>query len=208
MNVKRGALCVFTKSPVAGKVKTRLVPALGINEATALYKSLIIRTLETALESSIHQVKLYCSPTIEHPDLQHYSEEYNVQLYIQTGNDLGEKMHRALDHELKEFDYAIVLGCDCPWLKPEDIDEACLQLENGVKTVIGPAQDGGYYLLGLRDSSRWLFSTMPWGTPKVLQETRARLSKRNIKWSELTEYSDLDVAEDLADYESLLNRTD
>lgn len=205
MTNKVGVLCVFTKAPVPGRVKTRLIPALGENKACELYQALLIRTLTTACSSNIAQVHLYCTPDTGHPFLQECAENFNVQLRLQQGEDLGARMCNALSGELNEFAYALVIGCDCPGLRSADLDMAYASLAAGSDVVLGPTTDGGYYLLGLCAAQRNLFEDMPWGGPTVLGETRRRLSTAAINWYELPEYPDLDNPEDLPAYEKLLH---
>ena len=204
MSKQNGVLCVFTKTPVAGKVKTRLVPALGEKKASELYRSLLTRTLTTACSSNIARVRLYCTPTTEHPFLLECANNFDVQLCLQQGDDLGARMCNALTEGLDEFAYALVIGCDCPWLTTRDLELAYTRLALDTEVVLGPATDGGYYLLGLRSPQKGLFEDMPWGGPTVLKETRQRLSAAAINWYELSEYPDLDSPEDLPAYEKLL----
>ncbi len=204
MSKRRGVLCVFSKAPVPGQVKTRLIPALGEEKTNELYRSLLTRTLTTACSSSIACVRLYCTPTTEHPFLQTCAENFDVQLYLQRGRDLGEKMCNALNEGLNEFAYALVIGCDCPWLTTQDIDLACTHLATDNEAVLGPATDGGYYLLGLCSVQKSLFEDISWGGPTVLAETRQGLADAAISWYELPEYRDLDRPEDLPAYERLI----
>ena len=204
MTNKEGVLCVFTKAPVPGQVKTRLIPTLGEAKATELYQNLLTRTLKTACSSNIDQVRLYCTPTTDHPELIGCAENFDIELWLQQGDDLGARMCKAMEDGLEEFDYALVLGCDCPWLKTEDLNLAYHKLASNKDVVLGPAEDGGYYLLGFRSSNKILFENMSWGGPDILQETRRRLQIAAIDWFELAEYPDLDVPEDLPAYERLL----
>ncbi|NKB38997.1 MAG: DUF2064 domain-containing protein [Gammaproteobacteria bacterium] len=204
MTDKRGVLCVFTKAPVVGQVKTRLFPVLGPEKATDLYRTLLAKTLATACSSNISRVQLYCSPDTSHIELQNYSKTYELQLKTQTGKSLGEKMNHALEQGLCEFDYALVLGCDCPWLSIDDLNTAYRGLEQGSDAVLGPAKDGGYYLLGLTSPQPDLFNSMQWETSLVLKETRLRMRKARLDWFELNEYQDVDVPEDLAAYVQLM----
>ncbi len=204
MNKKHGVLCIFTKAPVPGKVKTRLIPALGEEKATELYINLLRRTLDTACASDRVDVRLYCTPTTTHPMLQECAQRVDVELCLQQGDELGARMCNALLDGLKEHDYALVLGCDCPWLKTEDLELAYDSLASQTEVVLGPAKDGGYYLLGLCTAQNYLFDNMPWGESTVLEETRRRLSLATIDWFELNEYADIDVPEDLPAYEKLL----
>ncbi|MBT4889419.1 MAG: DUF2064 domain-containing protein, partial [Rhodospirillales bacterium] len=106
---------------------------------------------------------------------------------------------------LKEFSCAVVIGCDCPWLTLDDLEQAYRRLTIDKEVVLGPASDGGYYLLGLSSPRPMLFENMSWGDSSVLNETRRRLSKAGLSWSELTEHPDLDRPEDLIAYNQLVN---
>ncbi len=204
MSNKSGVLCVFTKVPVPGMVKTRLIPVLGKTKTTELYQTLLTGTLKTACASAVDKVRLYCTPSIDHPVLRECVDDFGIELRLQQGEDLGARMCNALAAGLNEFDYALVLGCDCPWLRTVDLNLAstCLATEN--ELVLGPASDGGYYLLGSSSRQDFLFEKMPWGTSVVLQETRQRLAAAAIDWFELPEYPDLDDVDDLPAYEKLL----
>ena len=204
MSKEQGVLCIFSKAPVPGKVKTRLIPALGETAATELYQRLLIGTLKTACSSNISQVRLYCTPSITHPVLQECAQEFDIELHLQKGPELGTRMSQALSEGLYDFDYALVLGCDCPWLKISDLNEAYTRLAEGTEVVLGPAEDGGYYLLGLRSRQNHLFENMSWGKSNVLKETRLRLLGASIDWDEINEYPDLDLPEDLPAYNKLL----
>jgi rSAM/selenodomain-associated transferase 1 len=203
MSKAEGVLCIFTKTPLDGQVKTRLIPSVGEKQATNLYKDLLIRTLETASSSSVSRIRLYCTPTIEHPFLTESAEKFNIELCLQQGEDLGTRMCNALNEGLNEFDYALVLGCDCPWLSTADLEQACAGLSKANDLVLGPAKDGGYYLLGLRSPQDYLFENMHWGQAGVLAETRQRLQKAGQRWFELNEYQDIDRPEDLPAYDKL-----
>ena len=203
---RKGVVCVFSKAPVAGEVKTRLIPELGAEGAAQLYESLLASTLVQACASNVSSVHLYCFPDASHPGFQHYADKHELTLVNQSGSDLGERMHRAIEQELLEFDYAMVLGCDCPWLKSEELSYACEILETGKDAVLGPASDGGYYLIGLRQPQAQLFSAMTWGGSQVLAETRSRMQDSGLEWVELNEYRDVDLPEDLPDYERLLRQ--
>lgn len=205
MNKDDVVLCVFTKTPIVGSVKTRLIPELGEEKACELYQSLITRTLETACSAEYSEIRLYCTPTTEYPFLRNCVEKFGVRLYLQEGDDLGSKMDRALTDGLKEFRCAVVIGCDCPWLTQDDLEQASMILTNEKEVVLGPASDGGYYLLGLRSPRPVLFENMSWGDSSVLEETRRRLSNAGISWSEIAEHPDLDCPQDLIAYNQLVN---
>ena len=190
-------LSIFTKLPVPGKVKTRLVPALGVTGATRLYAALMEKTINTARASRVDTLSLCCTPSTNHSLVQSIAEDSQIELAVQQGDELGTRMQRALDAGLEEHDFSMVLGCDCPALTTKDINLACSAFEKGNDAVIGPANDGGYYLIGLARPAACLFTDMSWGTPEVLAETRRRLKKNNLRWVELPSYTDIDEVEDL-----------
>ena len=198
MNIRNEpVLVVFAKTPVPGQVKTRLIPELGEDGAASLDKTLMERTLKTAGQSVIKHIELHCTPSITDPVLQDYRNEYNLSLHLQQGNDLGERMHHAFTQVLFNNAAAILIGCDCPGLTPEDLNTAKEKLDEDYDVVIGPANDGGYYLIGLKQEQKQLFEDIDWGTAGVLDKTRERIKKNNLKWFELPAYTDIDRPEDL-----------
>ena len=205
MSKANGVLCLFTKAPIPGKVKTRLIPAIGEEKANELYRSLLNRTLSTACSSNFAKVRLYSTPDIEHPFLQECADKFEVELCLQKGQDLGERMSNALIEGLDEYDFSAVIGCDCPWITVDDLAQVSVGLTTKSDVVLGPAKDGGYYLLGLKSPQRMLFVDMSWGASTVLAETRRRLQAANLSWNELNEYSDIDRPEDLPAYENWLS---
>lgn len=200
MAKERGVICVFSKAPVVGKVKTRLIPALGPEGACDFYKTLVLKTLETACYSDLFEVHLYCTPTTDNDFFRSCEKNFPLTLHLQKGNDLGQRMYRAVSDISTKHPFSIVLGCDCPWLKTEDLLLAQEKLHSDNEIVIGPANDGGYYLLGGRRFDKYLFSGINWGSASVLEQTRLRLDKLRISYFELSAYSDIDREEDLNAY--------
>jgi hypothetical protein len=190
-------LLVFAKAPVPGQVKTRLISALGEAEAARLHKRLVCHTLEAVMEGQFAPVSLWCSPTPDHPFFQNCRLTYGVTLYCQQGNDLGERMAHAFEETLKGSATAVLIGTDCPSLSAKDLKTAFEVLCHGSDAVLGPAEDGGYVLIGLRRPAPGLFVDMPWGSELVLAETRARLHALNLRFHELPRRWDVDRPEDL-----------
>ena len=137
MNKKAAALLIFTKSPVEGKVKTRLIPQWGTQGALLLYQDMIKATLEMAKRSSIEDIYIYRTPGGESPFLQSCSIHYELPLMEQQGDDLGERMHNAILEHLMSHDSVLIIGCDCPELREKDIHDAVSVLHGGVDVVIG-----------------------------------------------------------------------
>jgi len=199
------ALLIFSRAPVAGEVKTRLIPALSDTDAADLYKTLIKRTLQTARASGISTIQLWCTPTIAHPFFKSCVDDFNVELKLQEGSDLGERMAFAMSAALNRYRSVLLIGCDCPELTPSDLIKACNKIEQDYEMVIGPVEDGGYYLIGGKSSPKELFSGIHWGSTTVLNDTRERLKKFGLSWYELDKKWDLDLPEDLDRYRLMIS---
>lgn len=188
-------LLVFARTPVAGQVKTRLIPVLGAEGAARLYERFLLRTLETAVGAAPGRVQLWCTPTTDHPFLERCAREFDVKLRLQSGRDLGERMDHALSACIDTG--AVLVGCDCPELTVEDLESAASWLSDGTPVVLGPSEDGGYYLIGLCTPVPGLFEDVHWGRPSVLEVTRARLRDLGLRWRELPTRWDVDRPADL-----------
>jgi uncharacterized protein len=193
-------ILVFCKAPIPGQVKTRLMPYLKGEEAARLHCELTEKTLHTATKNNLCEIQLWCSPSTDHPFFTLLSQKYSIELFVQQGTDLGERMHRAFYQALTRFSSAIIIGCDCPSLTSDDIEQALCHLTEGKPCVLGPAEDGGYVLIGLKKPQPILFEEMPWGTGEVLGLTRAKLQNLNLDYHELTTQWDLDTVADLSRY--------
>ena len=190
------AILVFSKAPVPGQVKTRLLPALGEADVVTLYIELVERTLREVSGFS-ENVQLYCTPDTRHPFFQACRDRYGIRLYTQTGADLGERMANAIAGTLGEYASVIIIGCDCPELDRTDLSTACGQLRDGTDIVLGPCEDGGYYLVGMSRPIPGLFTGIHWGTANVLKQTRHRVNELNLRLFELPVRWDLDDVQDL-----------
>jgi rSAM/selenodomain-associated transferase 1 len=188
-----GRILVFAKAPVAGRAKTRLIPALGAEGAAALQGALIRHTLRTALNSD-GEVVLWCHPDPSHPEFARYAKQ-GIACRTQEGADLGERMFNAAANFADGP--VVIIGTDCPDLPSADLNRTLTLLATH-QAVLGPALDGGYYLLGLQRAHRALFDGIEWGTDRVLGQTRDRLRRLGWSWSELAPRRDIDRPEDLA----------
>jgi uncharacterized protein len=190
-------IIIFAKAPVPGQVKTRLIPSLGAQGAGNLYEQLILHSLSTAIEAQIGFVDLWCTPSAQHPFFSQCAQRFQTNLFNQTEGDLGSRMAHAFHETLKRTRQALLIGTDCPSLMVDDLREAADVLGQGIDAVIGPAEDGGYLLIGLRRSVPDLFTGISWGTGSVLEQTRGRLRELRWKWHELSERWDVDRPEDV-----------
>jgi rSAM/selenodomain-associated transferase 1 len=195
---------VFTRTPVPGQVKTRLIPAIGAARAANLHRAMLWRTVATAVEARIGPVGLWCIPASEHPYLAEIQREFGLELYLQKGADLGERMHLALGSQAGQSGGAVLVGTDCPFLEARDLQQAAGALRDGCDAVIGPARDGGYYLIGVRQSDWQAFSGIPWGSGQVLAATLEKFRDLGWQWHELSTRSDVDRPADLEALADLL----
>lgn len=192
----RGILAIFSKPPRPGEVKRRLIPALGESGAAALYRRMLEYTLAKASTSGFAAVDLWCTDSGD-AEIRRLAAGQGIRLQQQTGADLGQRMANALTVTLARARFAVLIGCDCPALTTEDLRRTSGWLRSGADAVIGPASDGGYYLIALRRPLLDLFTDIAWGTDQVLEETRTRLRHAGVTWHELPEYHDIDRPEDL-----------
>lgn len=189
------ALIIFTKNPELGQVKTRLAKTVGDESALDIYKFLVNHTMEITKELKVDKY-VYYSEDIYKDDI------WNAELFrkkLQTGTDLGERMNNAFS-EIFAMGYkmAIIIGSDMFDMKTEDLGMAFDTLESR-GFVIGPATDGGYYLLGMKEPNPKLFQNKTWSTENVLSETLKDL--KDDDYILLEERNDIDHYEDLENEE-------
>lgn len=198
MSESQTLIMVFAKAPVKGQVKTRLIPALGEETATELYKQLVSHTLNTVTQLNDVAIQLYCTPDTEDEFFQCCAKTFAVSLKNQKGGDLGERMQHAFRNGLHEYQQVIAIGCDCPQLSQQDIADAINALQQRHDACITPAYDGGYVLLGLKRFSPLLFEKIDWGSEQVMLQTRQQLATAGFDWHELPPRHDIDTPGDLA----------
>lgn len=197
-------LMIFCKAPVPGQVKTRLIPELSAEQAAELHIELSIRTLQRATQNNLCPVQLWCTPATDHKFFTASKAAYPLVLKQQQGADLGERMHQAFCSALAGYSHALLMGCDCPSLTAKDLEQALTALHQGSEVVLAPAEDGGYVLIGLNRPHPELFDAMPWGTERVLDQTRKRIQRYKLRHYELNEQWDLDTPVDLERYRGSL----
>jgi len=196
----QGRLLLLTKAPDPGQVKTRLIPLLGETAAAELYAQLLHDCLTLCTRAALCPVDLWCSPSTEHPFFQQCHQQYQTTLHAQPAGDLGQRMSLAIHTTLAQADYVVLIGADCPTLTAKDLVTALDALEAGIDVVIGPAEDGGYYLIGMREHHAALFEEIPWSTDEVLSITENRLREHKLRAHKLSVRKDLDTPEDYAVY--------
>jgi uncharacterized protein len=183
-------LAVFLKAPRPGTVKTRLASEIGSRQALRLYRVMVARTLACVRRAGI-DATLWFTPQDAAPEMRFWLGE-GWDLRPQSSGDLGARLSAA-EQAVAPGAAWIAIGVDCPRLTSDLLQEAFDIIQRG-SVVLGPATDGGYYLIGGTTPLPELFSDIPWGTDRVLSETRARLERAGARWCELPELRDVDTA--------------
>jgi rSAM/selenodomain-associated transferase 1 len=200
-----GRILVFAKAPVAGEVKTRLAAQIGKQAAAELYEQLVRDTVGLTVEARLAPVELHVASQSGHPLFVSLADRQAVEVKLQAGVDLGQRMYNAVKSTLRTADFALLIGTDCPTMSATYLQCACQQLDAGSAVVLGPAEDGGYVLIGARSCDQRLFTDIPWSSDRVLQLTRARLQALKLPYAELDTLWDLDRLEDLRRWRTTLS---
>lgn len=200
-------ILVFAKAPRAGQVKTRLAKAIGAEEAARVYGEWLRETVVRLHRARLAPLELWGTPDTRHPLFQQLVDTTGIELHTQPNGDLGQRMHQVMRDTLACSESAVLIGSDCPVMQPDYVQRALAVMAAGVDTVLGPAEDGGYVLLGLRKVVEELFAGIPWSTGHVLQATRRQLRAmpRN-SWAELETLWDIDRVEDYERWRALQAR--
>lgn len=189
-------ILIFAKAPVPGRVKTRLIPALGAAGAAQLARRMLEHTLGQARDAGIGPVELCASPAVSDPGWAGYPVPHGVETSDQGEGDLGERMARASQRALALDERVLLIGTDCPGLSALHLREAAAALENH-DAALYRARDGGYPLLGLRAFHPSLFTAIPWSTSSVAELTLARMQALGWRIWVGGELADIDEPADL-----------
>jgi rSAM/selenodomain-associated transferase 1 len=193
----RVALVVMAKVPAAGEVKTRLCPPLAPAEAASLARCFLLDRLDQLGEVSDGDALVAFTPQEREAEMRDLLPA-GVRLVPQEGADLGARLDRVLtDLLVAGYAGAIAVDADSPTLPTAYLRRACGVLRDAADVVVGPCEDGGYYLIGLRAPAPALFRDMPWSTAMVTEETLARASRLGLRLALLPSWFDVDRGEDL-----------
>jgi uncharacterized protein len=191
----RDAVLLFVRAPVAGRVKTRLAAEIGAEAALRVYTRLAEHTLAEALRLGGVQVRVHFTPADSGDAVRRWLGPGPAYL-PQPEGDLGERMRHAFQAAFHEgFRRVVIIGSDLPRMSAELLRRA-IQLLDHRPVVLGPATDGGYYLLGLREMQD-LFADIPWSTERVLDCTLQRLRAAALEPALIEPLRDVDLAADL-----------
>lgn len=196
------ALIIFAKAPLPGQVKTRLCPPLTPDEAATLHGTFVLDVLERSGDAQrrarvAFDRHLCCAPSADHVYFKILGARHGVGLDTQTGEDLGTRMLHAFETLFaRGYRRVLVVGTDIPTLSPGLLNEAVEHLDDH-DVVLGPALDGGYYLIGLTRPVPELFLDVPWSTADVLAVTQRIAAGLNLRVVLLAPQRDIDRLEDL-----------
>jgi rSAM/selenodomain-associated transferase 1 len=195
---------IFAKTPNLGAVKTRMEPWLTKTGSLQLHVHL--------LRHAVYQVKKLQYPSLERAifltsfkkkfleELTKWTGSAGFSVHCQKGLDLGERLAGAVELKFRQgFRKVVIIGTDCPLIGPREFHLA-LEALNNHEVVLGPAEDGGYYLIGFSAPKTFLFRGIHWGTVNVFQETIALLKSNSVSWMELPSSIDLDTYQDLRNF--------
>ncbi len=186
------ALIIFVRNPEIGKVKTRLAAQIGNDKALTVYKKLLAHTKSVAAAMNC-DVFVFTTEALQDAQWNKFIIEQ------QRGNELGQKMQKAFETVFaKGYGKAVIIGSDCPGLSTSHVQQA-FDFLNASEVVIGPAKDGGYYLLGMKRLHQILFQINTWSTTTVFDETIALINASRLSFKQLETLTDVDEEKDLPD---------
>ncbi|MDD2422282.1 MAG: TIGR04282 family arsenosugar biosynthesis glycosyltransferase [Heliobacteriaceae bacterium] len=201
------AVILMSRIPRPGFTKTRLMARLSGRECAEFHRRCLIDTCRAVRESGLAGYIFWAGAgqepfepglLLKRCGLSKDDSRY-FQFYPQVGKHLGERMAGAAEKVLSSFDAVLLLGTDLPEVTPGLLAEARCRLQE-VDAVIGPAKDGGYYLIGIKEMHRCLFQDIPWGTAAVMEATRERLQAGALSYMLLETMNDIDTWDDLLDF--------
>lgn len=199
--MEKGMVCVFAKPPRSGEVKTRLVPEVGPEGASRLARAFFCDTW--ALVSALPWAIPVLATTSANP--RDWKLGSGARIWQQGTGDLGKRLGRVLRRGLAKSPFGIAIGIDTPGL-PRALLEEARQALRTADAVLGPCEDGGFYLVGLRHCPVGLFGDLPWSAPVTFVRTLARFRERGLVTKVLPPWFDVDRPSDLSCLRNLLSR--
>jgi len=193
----RSRIAVFAREPLLGQVKSRLATEIGPEAALAVYQAMLTRLGTLLNRIGIAEWDLWVTSNCSHKSF--ISLCNNTDIYLQFGQDLGARMAGAIHQTLQQehVENVILIGTDCPALTESYLEKALVALESGVDVVLGPAEDGGYVLVGMRRPNPAVFEDIPWGSDQVMGRTLEAVIANGLSYRLLESLWDVDRPEDL-----------
>ena len=189
-------LYLMAKAPLPGEVKTRMQPHLGRRQSARLAQLMLEHTVDTACRHWRGEVTLCVWPNPDHPVFTRLAGKHQLAVTTQIDADLGTRMMQALKQGIARSGCSAVMGCDVPHCPAEILAEAHAMLVRG-ENPVGPAEDGGFYLIGLHRADESLFRGVNWGGGAELEQVRERAQCAGLRLAELPPLRDIDHYPDL-----------
>jgi hypothetical protein len=194
--LSRSKIIVFLKSPILGTVKTRIGKTEGNEKALAIYELLLEACFSTLSIINLEK-HLFYTPSLPSKG----TFDTTASLHIQSSGNLGDRMNAAFEKICEEGCPVLLIGSDCPYITPQIIEEASAALQSN-DTVLGPTEDGGYYLIGMKKPHPFLFENIKWSTSSVFSETIDKILANKMSCHFLPILNDIDEIVDWNKYQS------
>jgi rSAM/selenodomain-associated transferase 1 len=188
-------ILIFTKAPILGSVKTRMQSSFSQQFSFELHCALVDYCLTKIVDAKICPIQFWLAGD-ENIFREHFAQWSDLNIYQQVGKDLGQRMYSACRQSLADSNGVILMGTDCVEIDQDYLTQACEALANN-DIVIGPAKDGGYVLLGLKQPYMNLFEDIDWGEESVFSQTMEKIKSLNLSFLQLPILSDVDRPDDL-----------
>jgi uncharacterized protein len=194
---KKNALIVFVKFPEPGKVKSRIASGLGAEKAAGIYSLMAETIIKKVTEPDTHETTIFFDPPGRENEIIEWLGGGKHSYERQEGTTIGERMSNAFHSVFSEgAEKAVLIGSDIPEITPDTVRTAFDGLDE-TDVVLGPAADGGYYLIGLRRPEPGLFRDIDWSTDKVLSQTIERINESQLGYNLLEILRDVDTFDDI-----------
>lgn len=200
--MKNNLLIIFTKTPKLGNGKSRLAKTVGKEKALVVFKELVKHTAEITHHIEADKWVFFADKKEKE---ETYFDSKTYQHFVQDGTDLGERMRNAFVKATDQgYEQIILIGSDCYELTQSEIEKG-FKILNHSDFVFGPAQDGGYYLIGTRTTFTKVFDNKTWSTSTVLYEAIRDVEGADLSHGELATLSDVDYEADLGELRKLID---
>lgn len=192
-------LIIFLKYPEPGKVKTRLAKDVGAVKAADIYSNMTSTIIQNVLDPQNYNTAIFYDPPEKETEVKNWLGEKELLYFPQEGRSLGDKISNAFREIFSEgSEKTVIIGSDCIDVNAETINNT-IELLNYSDIVVGPAEDGGYYLLGASQFNPQIFEDIDWSTDRVLGQTIEKIKENNLKYRLLKTLKDIDTVYDLKD---------
>ncbi|MGB2692921.1 MAG: TIGR04282 family arsenosugar biosynthesis glycosyltransferase [Thermodesulfobacteriota bacterium] len=195
----KNTLIIFLKYPESGKVKTRLAKDIGNNEAARIYSLMALNIIESVVAPECYNTIIFYDPPEKEQEIKNWVGKKEIQYAPQAGNTLGDRISNAFKAVFSSgIEKAVIIGTDCLDVS-SDIINVAIHLLDETEVVLGPAEDGGYYLLGLNKYEPQVFQDIDWSTEHVLEQTVLKIVENKLTYHKLKTLKDIDTVEDIND---------